>query len=177
MVGVETSADRCVFPKNFYKIEQNPLDAIADITAVISDAGMFHFPIPAPKSPAPVDPGLCRNCARVRPHKGKTWCSECLRSARRTVAARDAARERLRFRRRGICKEEYNALLEGQNPQCTICGRAKVPEGRRPARVFVDYARNGRTRGHVCNRCTVGLTMFLDSPDVLQTAAAYLEAA
>jgi hypothetical protein len=77
----------------------------------------------------------------------------------------------------GITAEDYKSMLQGQNGVCAIC---KKPEtATRLGTIIkmpVDHChKTGKVRGLLCDRCNKGLGQFLDDPDVLRSAAKYLE--
>lgn len=75
----------------------------------------------------------------------------------------------------GITEAEYDAILAKQGGACAIC---KGPQQRAGAKHFAvdhDHA-TGRVRGLLCSRCNVGVGQFLDSPQRLAAALAYLQA-
>lgn len=66
---------------------------------------------------------------------------------------------------------EYDAMLAAQDRACAICHTTSLPAG-----VFLtDHNHEtGAIRGLLCSQCKVGLGMFDDNPDVLETAVEYL---
>lgn len=88
-------------------------------------------------------------------------------------------RERhLRFSlaRYGLTVETHAELLIAQHGKCAICGAAPDPDGIKAAsRLHVDHV-HGTTavRGLLCHRCNPGIGYFLDNPELLEAAAAYL---
>lgn len=79
-----------------------------------------------------------------------------------------------------ITVEDYKQMMEAQGGVCAICGGPN-PDGRR---LHVDHdheccGERGRScgkcvRGLLCTRCNQGLGSFMDSPEVLRNAIAYL---
>ena len=64
-------------------------------------------------------------------------------------------------------RRRYEAAREG----CEICGSRRAPGG------FVqdhDHI-TGENRGTLCSQCNLGLGCFLDQPDFLEAAAAYVQ--
>ena len=85
------------------------------------------------------------------------------------------ARERDGHLRRkfGITIEQYDAMFEEQGGVCFICRRPPT-EG---ISLHVDhYHATGRNRGLLCFRCNNALGDLDDDPDLLRTAADYLDA-
>lgn len=65
--------------------------------------------------------------------------------------------------------EGFAALLTAQGGACALC-RAITDY-----RLLVDHCHaTGVVRGLLCRRCNAGLGFFLDSPEVLRAAAAYV---
>ncbi len=72
----------------------------------------------------------------------------------------------------GMTVEMYEDLLAAQNNACAIC---KATRGAKRQRLHVDHDHaTGRIRGLLCSACNRGIGFFKDSPNLLQTAAAYL---
>lgn len=105
-------------------------------------------------------------------------CRECrkLRYRANTETVRDSMRER-RF---GLDRAAFDEMLESQGGSCAICG-TKDP-GSSYWHVDHDHsccmpgkAGCGRcVRGILCRGCNHGLGLFRDSPERLESAAAYL---
>ncbi|MGV8972244.1 MAG: endonuclease VII domain-containing protein [Rhodoglobus sp.] len=71
----------------------------------------------------------------------------------------------------GIGLAEYNERLAAQDGQCAICGE-RCSSGRRLA---VDHChKTGAVRGLLCIRCNNGIGNFMDDPQRLLAAVAYL---
>ncbi|KKN82234.1 hypothetical protein LCGC14_0310470 [marine sediment metagenome] len=74
----------------------------------------------------------------------------------------------------GIVEGEYEDLLVEQEGGCAICHVTPFPDERK---LGVDHNhRTGKVRGLLCGKCNSGLGLFLDDPDLLRTAAKYIEA-
>lgn len=72
----------------------------------------------------------------------------------------------------GITLEDYNFLLEKQNEKCKICNN-ECPTGKSLA---VDHNHETRkVRGLLCKNCNIGLGMFFDNIDFLESAVVYLK--
>ena|ERR1700761_5539183 len=72
-----------------------------------------------------------------------------------------ASRKRKQY---GMTPEEYIAILQGG---CQICGNTATA---------IDHCHaTGRVRGGLCSSCNTGLGLFRDRPDLLRSAADYLE--
>jgi hypothetical protein len=71
----------------------------------------------------------------------------------------------------GISWADYEAMFERQGGACAICKRTGVT-------LCVDHCHlTGEVRGLLCIRCNSAIGFFSDDPTLLQTAAAYLQAA
>ena len=71
-----------------------------------------------------------------------------------------------------ISLEDYNFLLESQNNKCKICKR-ECSSGKSLA---VDHNHDtGEVRGLLCKNCNIGLGMFFDNLDFLESAVLYLK--
>lgn len=70
---------------------------------------------------------------------------------------------------RHIRKRTLDALVLAQEGRCAICHRILgLPK--------LDHDHTtGAVRGALCNACNLGLGQFLDCPDLLRTAASYIE--
>lgn len=109
--------------------------------------------------------------AGVDPLEGHTWyrcaCDSC-------GTFRVAYNRERTLAKYGISGAEYDAMYAAQGGLCAIC--------RQPDRVgiygevlAIDHCHDaGRIRGLLCSNCNRGLGMFLDDPDRLMAAAAYL---
>lgn len=74
----------------------------------------------------------------------------------------------------GLTEAQYQAMLEGQDGKCAICGsRHGLASKKHP--LYVDHCHStGKVRGLLCNRCNAGLGMFQDQPALLVRALNYL---
>lgn len=76
-----------------------------------------------------------------------------------------------RYARRGITKEQYDAMLETQLGRCAICSGE-------PSALVIDHDHDtGLVRGLLCHHCNVGIGFLGDDPSRMRLAAAYVEAA
>jgi hypothetical protein len=70
--------------------------------------------------------------------------------------------------------EQKQALVEGQNNSCAICG---YEFGQKKGDMKVDHCHtNGNVRGLLCDLCNRGLGYFKDNVDNLKSAINYLDA-
>jgi len=75
----------------------------------------------------------------------------------------------------GITLAQYTEMLARQRGACAICG-ATSP-GPRNARFAVDHDHaTGKVRGLLCSPCNLAIGMFRDDADLIDQAAAYLDA-
>jgi len=73
----------------------------------------------------------------------------------------------------GITKDEYEAMLAGQDGRCAIC-RVDTPGGK--GGWHVDHDHDTKViRGLLCHHCNIGVGQFKDDPEILRAAADYLE--
>lgn len=71
--------------------------------------------------------------------------------------------------------EEYAEMLERQGGGCAICG-GKDPKRKGALRLFVDHCKvTGEVRGLLCHPHNIMLGQAEDKPEVLRSAALYLE--
>ena len=78
----------------------------------------------------------------------------------------------------GISIEEYEAKMEAQDNLCMICKQPcsaiwKATDKRKFLSQDHDHS-TGQNRDLLCDRCNRGLGNFLDDPELLEAAAAYL---
>lgn len=96
---------------------------------------------------------VCRTCARAT---NKVWHTK-------STAPKDT------LRKYGICKWEYELLLEKQKGLCKICEQADTK------RLSVDHChKTHKIRGLLCGNCNRGLGLFKDNPRLLERAIKYL---
>lgn len=109
------------------------------------------------------------------PDKSRTW------RAANPEKARDLAEHNSlmkRFSKHGLTLDQYHAMAERQDFCCAICGTVPDSEdsyGGSHDGFHIDHDHiTEEVRGLLCKHCNVGLGMFKDSPDVTQSATAYL---
>lgn len=72
----------------------------------------------------------------------------------------------------GVDSSTYEKIAYEQDSRCAICNTDKDRSGRR---LHVDHDhKTNAVRGFLCGSCNSGLGLFLDSPDLLRKAIAYL---
>jgi hypothetical protein len=137
---------------------------------------------------------ICRNCklekskSEFYPHKTNkdrlfNRCKTCERqiSIDQNKRYRKANPERYKEydlqKNFGISLTEYNTLLAKQNGVCAICKRSefRFRNGKRES-LGVDHSHiTGRNRGLLCHTCNSAIGLLKDSPELLITAAQYLQ--
>jgi hypothetical protein len=120
--------------------------------------------------------GCCCNPAHMRLAKASKAERDKKRPYRLEWTAKNRQRLRSYFRKRlyGITDERFEEMLTSQDDACAIC-RVAFNGTDRNRKPYVDHDHStGVIRGLLCVRCNSGLGHFLDSPDSLIAAAAYL---
>jgi hypothetical protein len=102
------------------------------------------------------------------------------KNAARRVSVNPARREmnlRGQVGRYGLTMEQYEQMVAAQDNRCAICGDRPDPNGvKASSRLHVDHNRKtGAVRKLLCGRCNPGIGYFLDDPERLLKAAAYLK--
>ena len=86
---------------------------------------------------------------------------------------KEHAKNKNLIRRYGITLEDYNKIFAKQNGKCKICD---IHQSEFKIALSVDHChKTGNIRGLLCRDCNTSLGKFKDDPDVLRTAADYLE--
>ena len=122
-----------------------------------------------------IRPMYCRDCGEEIPaaEPGKrrsVRCDKC-RSAHRKPYQLDPRKNRDKHLRRmyGISLLDFEAMANTQGWLCAICGN-------KPEVLHVDHDHDSRKiRGLVCGSCNRLMGLALDSPEILRSAAKYLE--
>lgn len=102
-------------------------------------------------------------------------CRSCVKARKKQDRERDKERNRDRRLQAefGLTGDQYAGLAESQHNACAICRRPC----RTNRRLAVDHDHvTGQVRGLLCGSCNNGLGRFRDDPELLRSAAAYLEA-
>ena len=74
--------------------------------------------------------------------------------------------------RYGLSTEDYELILDSQDGVCAIC---RTEDPGHHGRFYIDHChKTGDIRGLLCSRCNTGLGLFLDNPERLSAAIAYL---
>lgn len=125
----------------------------------------------------------CKTCGETKPvgdffknptgvHGVRGTCKVC-----RTSNKKNIKRQNIK-NKYGITLDDFIAMYEQQDGRCAICDkevevyttRDKVNEA-----ANIDHCHvTGQVRAILCNHCNTGLGKFLDSPELLLKAAAYL---
>lgn len=86
--------------------------------------------------------------------------------------------EKYLLRHYGIGVDEYNALLAAQGGLCAICKKPEILQAKTGEllKLAVDHNHlTGEVRSLLCGKCNKGIGLFSEDPDLLHTAAIYLE--
>lgn len=108
-------------------------------------------------------------CSNKRRSKGKGRRGRtCDKHHRQQYPGHAAYCRRKRLRQYGLTIADYDAMLDIQEGNCSVCGdKLSIPQ--------VDHCHDtGQVRGLLCNKCNIGLGMFRDDLDLLAAAASYL---
>lgn len=133
--------------------------------------------------------GFCKTCAKTaydqwrEDNRDKVnermrnvraeWTEE--RRAHSRVWQRDYNREKNRFRKYGLTKEDYLRMVDEQNGMCAICQK---PYDWETSALHIDHCHvTGRVRGLLCHSCNKGLGHFYDDVANLARAVDYLKKA
>ena len=78
----------------------------------------------------------------------------------------------------GLGQDQYEAILASQNGGCAICGAKSAGvsvKHKKTRKLSVDHChKTNAVRGLLCHHCNFGLGHFMDNPDLLTKAVAYL---
>lgn len=110
----------------------------------------------------------CQPCQTVAALKWLTNNPELRREAGRAYRSRPEVKRRKRARAYGLTVLELDAMEEGQDGRCGICGQPNEA-------LVIDHChKTGKVRGLLCGLCNLGLGAFKDRPHALAAAIAYL---
>lgn len=108
-----------------------------------------------------VSGGACVACSRLSS-----------RSRRPTLEKERAAQMKYRY---GVIYDDYLIMLEEQDQSCAICYTVFDPSSRGTS-ACVDHCHStGKVRGILCGTCNTGIGLLKDNPDILKSAAEYLQ--
>ena len=137
------------------------------------------------------DAKTCRVCKRLLPidqfrrspnmkSGRRNECRECGVAAFKAWRVANPEKDRAKQRREtlkmyGISRADYDRLHAAQGGRCAICGG--VEHGHKRAYFAIDHDHaSGVVRGLLCHGCNAALGGFRDNPDLLRSAAKYVEA-
>lgn len=111
----------------------------------------------------------CTKCGETDRKKfyknGTSWCGSCQREA-----VRDG-----RYRKLGISREQYLAILHGQCGACAICGEQEQPVAGTHRGLHLDHDHEtGKARGILCSRCNQLLGRVREDVSLLMKFVDYL---
>jgi len=104
----------------------------------------------------------------------KSRCRPCHNAYRRANHDPIKSRAEGLKHRYNITLDQYDEMYEAQQGRCAICG-TDTP-GSRFNHFHVDHDHvTGQVRALLCEACNTGLGKFRDNPNLLRSAALYLE--
>ena len=115
---------------------------------------------------------LCDVCGSTVTHRIRTtgdsvYCSKACRRLEQFL--------RMRTKRYGITPNVFRKMLADQRGQCAICLTALGEFARSENLMQIDHDHvSGRVRGLLCRRCNLGLAVFKDDAERLESAAIYI---
>jgi hypothetical protein len=117
---------------------------------------------------------VCGKTFITTSYHGKYCSRECQQGSKPVKSAKRAYDLKTKFK---LTQIEYNAMLDGQDGVCAICGGVeKVKVNGVTQRLAVDHDhKSGEIRGLLCINCNTGLGRFKDSKDLLTKAIKYLK--
>lgn len=94
-------------------------------------------------------------------------CTKCISKYRK--ASYDPIKAKTRWLKSlyNLSTEDYDRMFDTQQGLCVICGN--------PVSVVDHDHKTGFVRSLLCNSCNTGLGSFRDNPELLRSAAVYLE--
>lgn len=105
----------------------------------------------------------CRICKIQRSVNSHRICQRCEPAWRERIEKKKVLTARL--------SAAFDVLAEEHGENCMICDAEP-----RKRRMNVDHShRTGEIRGLLCYMCNYGLRWFRDNPELLRSAASYLE--
>jgi hypothetical protein len=123
----------------------------------------------------------CRDCQKVNQQKHYPLVRDAM-NAKNREKRHDPVEQLKRHhqhvkRKFGISRDGYEKMLLSQNGKCAICGTENPSRNGKAVKNFaVDHNHTtGQVRSLLCTPCNQGIGHFLDSPNLLRTAATYLE--
>jgi hypothetical protein len=93
-----------------------------------------------------------------------SYCKDC-----NNKASSKFYKEKSRFSKYGITKEDYDKLLTTQENKCGGCNLEMVTP-------YIDHChQTGKVRGLLCQSCNTALGLVKDSPETLKNLIEYLK--
>ena len=131
----------------------------------------------------------CLTCGQHKEHGARGLCKSCYgvawgrrnpdkrRAATRAWATRNPWRRRQDFLKSyGVSEQDIERRFLAQGGKCAICRREAYGSARNTRSLHIDHDHEtGLLRGLLCHSCNLALGLFLDSPELLRTAAEYVE--
>lgn len=138
------------------------------------------------------------NCHPTEKHFSRGFCRKCYQRAyivrnRLKIRAQSRISSKRRYHQRkledpqflhnkniskhfSLSGSDYQDLLLEQNGVCAICHKPEtVRQSGKVCRLAVDHDhKTGVIRGLLCRQCNTGLGSFKDTPELLDSAKAYL---
>lgn len=121
-------------------------------------------------------PRLCKVCHKIK--RIFMYPSVCRSCSQKRTRTRSPLIDRSHHLREiyDIRLEDYDAMLSAQHGRCAICLADRPARSRRFTHFAVDHNHTtDKIRGLLCFDCNRGLGNFKDDPQLLLTAALYLE--
>ena len=110
--------------------------------------------------------GKCGESNETKFYPTGRWCRVCQREA-----VRDG-----RYRKLGVSRDEYLAVLHGQHGGCEICGAQEKPVAGTQRGLHLDHNHvTGKRRGILCARCNQLLGRSNESVELLQSIIDYIQ--
>lgn len=112
--------------------------------------------------------GLYPNCKSCHMEYTNAWRS----SDAGQIYTRNA-----KYRKYQMTESDYKIILAQQENSCAICGSTTSGHNMTDELLIDHDHTSGNVRGLLCVRCNAGIGHFMDDPDLLRSAVAYLERA
>ena len=109
--------------------------------------------------------GRCGEVDQAEFYATGRWCRTCQREA-----VRDG-----RYRKLGVSRDEYLAVLHGQMGACAVCGKHEAAVAGKARGLHLDHDHTtGKRRGILCSRCNQILGRVQEDVTLLQSMIAYI---
>jgi|ERR1700722_4220582 len=100
-----------------------------------------------------------------------------IEGVKRSSRRHPESRQNRDLRAYGMTLEDYRRMVAAQGGLCAICRKKQLGD-KRTKHSHVDHChKTGKVRGILCGNCNIGIGKFNDNPELLDRAAAYLDAA